>query len=79
MADPATQLLVAKTLLPMAGGALLGKAMAPKAPKAPEVKQAPMMDDKARLAAQQRANSRQFGQSGRIGTVMSGGDNNKLG
>lgn len=72
MTDPAT-------IGMLLGSAVLGKAMAPKAPKAPEVKQAPMMDDKARLAAQQRANSRQYGQSGRIGTVMSGGDNNKLG
>lgn len=65
--------------IPLIIGAIASTALRPKAPKVPEQKIAPMADEKARAVAAQRARQRQFGQSGRVGTVMSGTASNKLG
>lgn len=61
----------------MLGSTVLGKAMAPKTPKVEDPKVAPVANEKQSQLAKERDNQRRFGQSGRIGTVMS--DNNKLG
>lgn len=60
-------------------GGLAASSLAPGAPKTPEQKQAPTPDDEASKRAKLRLAQKKYGDSGRIGTALTGGENNKLG
>lgn len=61
-------------------GKVVGKlfsSLMPDEPEIPEVKTAPVADDKTSMAAKLRKSQRDYGQTGRAGTMLTG--SNKLG